>query len=364
MIQEQRSAFEVNVENAMAEAVCFLSSLINTPSFSGEEEKTADLVVDFFKKHDIPVTRVGNNVLIKNFCFDEKKPTILLNSHHDTVRPSASWTLDPFNALHLDGKLFGLGSNDAGGCLVSLIFAFLHFFSRKDGRYNLLLVASAEEENSGPKGISMVLPYLKNIKGAVVGEPTSLQMAVAEKGLLVLDCVTKGRTGHAAREEGDNAIVKAMEDLRWFNEFQFPKVSEFLGPVKMSVTSIWTENKAHNVVPGLCTFVVDVRLNELYTHEEVLDVIRKNIKAEVLPRSMRIRSSAIEKEHPLVKAGSKMGLGMYGSPTTSDKALMPFPALKIGPGDSARSHTANEFIYIEEIRKGIHTYIHLLNQIL
>lgn len=342
------------------EAVMVLSELIRLPSFSKDEWQTASYLTKFLFDKGVQVTRVGNNVLALNRHFDEAKPTILLNSHHDTVKPNVAYTKDPFSPLLEGGKLYGLGSNDAGGSLVSLLAAFLHFYSKENLKYNLAFAATAEEEISGANGIQSALPCLPEIDVAIVGEPTLMQMAVAERGLMVLDCKTVGKAGHAAREEGENALYKAIKDIEWFSTYRFDKVSDLLGPVKMSVTSIETENKAHNVVPAECKFIVDVRVNELYTLEEVLEIIDANVKSEVVPRSLRLKSSLIPLDHPLVKIGLAMGKKHYGSPTTSDKALMLFPALKIGPGDSARSHTADEFIYAEEIRQGIGDYIQLL----
>ena len=345
------------------EAVELLKELIATPSFSKEEDQTAGILCRFIGAKGIEHTRVGNNVFALNKYFDEKKPTILLNSHHDTVKPNFQYTKDPFSPVVEDGKLFGLGSNDAGGCLVSLIVTFLYFYDKQDLKYNIIIAATAEEEISGTGGIEYTLPYLPTIDCAIVGEPTQMQMAVAERGLMVLDCISHGKAGHAARNEGENAIYKALKDIEWFQNFHFEKVSDLLGPSKMNVTVIETENKAHNVVPAVCKFVVDTRINELYSFEEVLDIIKANVLCEVNPRSTRLRSTSIALDHPLVKAGLNLGRTYYGSPTTSDKALMPFPALKMGPGDSARSHTANEYIYINEIQQGIELYIQLLNQV-
>ena len=346
------------------EAIELLSQLIATPSFSKEEDNTSALIKNFLETHSVKTEQYLYNVWAKNKYFDNAKPTILLNSHHDTVKPNKGYTLDPFSAIEKDGKLFGLGSNDAGGSLVSLIAAFLYYYEKEDLKYNIILAATAEEEISGHNGIEVLLPQLDKIDFAIVGKPTQMQMAVAEKGLMVLDGIASGRAGHAAREEGDNAVYKAIKDIEWFSSYKFDKVSDLLGPVKMSVTVIETDNKAHNVVPAQCRFVVDCRVNELYTFEEMLEVIRTNVQSEIKPRSTRLRSSAISLDHPIVKAGLKMGRSYYGSPTTSDKALMFFPALKIGPGDSARSHTADEYIYIDEIKEGIELYIQLLNQLL
>ncbi len=342
------------------EAIVVLSELVRLPSFSKDEWQTASYLTKYLFDKGVQVTRVGNNVLALNKHFAAGKPTILLNSHHDTVKPNSAYTRDPFAPAIEDGRLYGLGSNDAGGCLVALLATFLSFYSRENLRYNIAFAATAEEEISGAGGIQAALPYLPPIDFAVVGEPTLMQMAVAERGLMVLDGVAKGRAGHAARGEGENAIYKAMTDIEWFCRYQFEKVSDLLGSVKMSVTSIETANKAHNVVPAECKFVVDVRVNELYSLEDVLQTIRQNVKSEVNARSTRLRSSMIALDHVLVKSGLSMGKTCYGSPTTSDKALMPFPALKIGPGDSARSHTADEFVYIEEVYRGIADYIQLL----
>lgn len=345
------------------EAVEVLSGLIRLPSFSKEEGQTASFLEKFLFEKGVQVTRTGNNVLALNKAFDKTKPSILLNSHHDTVRPNSAYTKDPFQPQILDDKLYGLGSNDAGGCLVSLLMAFLHFYEQEDVKYNLVFAATAEEEISGVNGIQLALQELPQIDFGIVGEPTLLQMAVAERGLMVLDGKISGKAGHAAREEGENAIYKGLKDIQWFHDYHFEKVSAFLGPVKMSVTSIETENKTHNIVPAECRYVVDVRVNELYTLDEVLKIIQENVQSEVVHRSMRLKSSAIPLDHPIVKAGLALGKTYYGSPTTSDKALMPFPALKIGPGDSARSHTADEFIFIGEIKEGIEFYIKLLEQV-
>jgi acetylornithine deacetylase len=345
------------------QAIDLLKRLIATPSFSREEDKTATIIENFLREKGVDAKKHLNNVWAVNKYFDDSKPAILLNSHHDTVKPNKGYTLDPFEPIEKDGKLFGLGSNDAGGALVSVIATFLFFHGQKDLKYNFVLATTAEEEISGKNGIEALLPLLPKIECGIVGEPTLLQLAVAERGLMVLDCVAHGKAGHAARNEGENAIYKAVQDIKWFQTFEFEKTSDLLGPVKMTVTSIETENKAHNVVPSECKFIVDVRLNELYTHENILEIIFQNVQSTVTMRSDRLRSSMIAIEHPLVKAGLQLGKSHYGSPTSSDKALMPFPTLKAGPGDSARSHTADEFVYIYEIREGIDFYINLLNQL-
>lgn len=346
------------------EAIALLRHLITLPSFSKDEWQTASEITKFLSGKGVQVTRVGNNVLALNKFFDSSKPTILLNSHHDTVRPNSNYTRDPFDGKIEDGKLYGLGSNDAGGCLVALMMTFLHYYETDSLQYNLAYAATAEEEISGAGGIENALKFLPPIDCAIVGEPTLMQMAIAEKGLVVLDCTAMGKAGHAARNEGENAIYKAVKDIEWISNHHFEKVSDLLGPVKMSVTVIETDNKAHNVVPAQCKFVIDVRVNEQYTLEEVVETIKKNINSDVTPRSLRIRSSFISLQHPLVRSGISLGLTYYGSPTTSDKALMSFPALKIGPGDSARSHMADEYIYVEEIKNGIDIYIQVLSEIL
>jgi acetylornithine deacetylase len=353
-------------------ATGLLKSLVATPSFSREEEGTALLIEDYLRKNGVTVHRYLNNIFAVNRHFDPQKATLLLNSHHDTVKPNKGYTLDPFEPVEKNGKLFGLGSNDAGGCLVSLIAAFQYFYDQPNLRYNLILAATAEEEISGPNGVEALLKaatfnellHNKSIDCAIVGEPTLMQMAVAERGLMVLDCVAHGKAGHAARGEGENAIYKAMMDIEWIYVHRFEKLSGLLGPVKMTVTSIETENKAHNVVPAECRFVIDVRVNEHYAMEEVIEVLKQHLQSEVHPRSTRLRSTFIPIDHPLVQAGLALGRSTYGSPTTSDKALMPFPALKMGPGDSARSHTADEFIFVQEIEEGISLYIDLLSRVI
>jgi acetylornithine deacetylase/succinyl-diaminopimelate desuccinylase-like protein len=343
-------------------AINLLEQLIAVPSFSREEDETAIILEGFFKQHNIPTERKGNNVWARNKNFDHTLPTILLNSHHDTVRPNTAYTRDPFQAEILDGKLFGLGSNDAGGPLVCLIATFLNYYPQQNLKYNIVFAASAEEEISGTGGIESIWELLPKIDFAIVGEPTLCQMAVAEKGLMVLDCVAKGKAGHAAREEGVNAIYEALNDIEWFRKYKFPKVSPTLGEIKMTVTVI-NAGKQHNVVPAECTYTVDVRVTDQYSLEEVLEIIKSNVKSLVIPRSLRMRSSGIANDHPLVDAAKNLGLQLYGSPTTSDQALIPVPSVKIGPGDSARSHTADEFIFVSEIVKGVDTYIALLNQV-
>ncbi|MBO3700768.1 M20 family metallo-hydrolase [Roseivirga sp. E12] len=345
------------------QAISLLKRLIEIPSLSKEETATADLIETFFVERNVTTERSGNNVWAKNLYFNDSKPTILLNSHHDTVKPNAGYTKDPFKAIEEGGKLYGLGSNDAGGCLVSLIATFLHFYDNRGLDYNLILAATAEEEISGKGGIEALLNQLPKIDFGIVGEPTLLDMAIAEKGLMVLDCAAKGQSGHAARDEGENAIYKAMQDIEWFRSFEFPKVSATLGPVKMNVTMI-DAGTQHNVVPDHCRFVVDVRTTDSYSNQETLDIIKRNVKAHVTARSTRLNPSGISMDHPIVRSGLSLGRKTYGSPTLSDQALMPFPTLKMGPGDSARSHTADEFIYLHEIEEGIGLYIKVLQKIL
>jgi acetylornithine deacetylase len=351
-----------SVGNLQAGAIELLKGLIATPSFSKEENDTAELLSSFFERNEIPFSRVGNNIYARNKNYHSSRKSILLNSHHDTVRPNKAYTMDPFTPIIKEGKLFGLGSNDAGGCLVTLAAVFLYYYNHPDPKHNIVFAASAEEEISGVNGIELVLPYLGQIDFGIVGEPTKLEMAVAERGLMVIDCIASGKAGHAARNEGENALYKALDDIEWIKNFRFPKKSDLLGETRMSVTVIDTENKQHNVVPSHCKYVIDVRVNELYTFEEILESLKDNLRSSFKPRTTRMKSTSIPLDHPLVKSGIRLGKSYYGSPTTSDKALMPFPALKMGPGDSARSHTADEYIYIDEIKEGIVTYIDLLNE--
>jgi acetylornithine deacetylase len=351
------------VETLTNDAIELLKDLIQTESFSKQEDETAAIIEEFFRERNIPYRRKKNNIWARNKYFDASKPTVLLNSHHDTVKPNPSWTLNPFNPLLKDGKLYGLGSNDAGGCLVSLIATFCYFYYRDDLTYNVIIAATAEEEISGREGLEMVAPELPEISFAIVGEPTQMHLAVAEKGLLVLDCHAHGKSGHAARNEGENAIYKAIQDINWFQTYQFPKVSENLGPIKMTVTII-NAGTQHNVVPDTCKFTVDIRVTEQYTLEEIIETVKKNIGSEVIPRSIRLRPSSIPMEHPIVQAGISMGRNTYGSPTTSDQALLDCPSLKMGPGDSARSHTADEYVHIDEIVEGIQLYIRMLEKVI
>jgi acetylornithine deacetylase len=345
------------------EAEKLLKKLIETPSFSREEKATADIIQNFFEEKGIPAERFNNNIWVKNQHFDDSKPAILLNSHHDTVKPNDGYTKSPFTPVIEDGKLYGLGSNDAGGALVSLIAAFLYFYNKKNLSYNFVFAASAEEEVSGDNGIVSILDKIPKIDAAVVGEPTQMRIAVAEKGLMVLECTARGKSGHAARDEGENAIYNAWDDIEWIQNYQFPEISDTLGPVKMTVTEIHAGNQ-HNVVPDACHFTVDVRSTDAYTNKQILTIIDDHIEAEIQPRSINLNPSSIPLKHPFVQAGQKLNLEQYGSPTLSDQSVIPVPSLKMGPGKSARSHTADEFIYLDEIEKGIETYIDLLKLVL
>lgn len=350
-------------ETLVSDSIDLLKKLIAIPSFSKEESGTASVIQDFLEQRQVSTKRKENNIWAYNKYFNPENPTILLNSHHDTVKPNSGYLRDPFSANIEDGKLFGLGSNDAGGCLVSLVATFLYFYNKPDLKYNLCLALTAEEEISGVNGIELIIPELGKLDFAIVGEPTLMNLAIAEKGLMVLDCVSQGKAGHAAREEGDNAIYKAIKDIEWFRTFQFPKVSELFGPIKMSVTII-NAGSQHNVVPASCSFTVDVRVTDAYLNEEVLQIIREHVSCEVKPRSTRLKPSSISRDHPIVQAGISLGRETYGSPTTSDQALLDIPSLKLGPGDSARSHTADEFVYLDEIREGIEIYIKMISKIM
>lgn len=351
-----------DIKTPYKNAVELLKKLIATPSFSKEEQDTFAILSDFFSQNNVEFHTKGFNIWAFNKHFDKKRPTLLLNSHHDTVKPNKSYTRDPFSPDEVDGKLFGLGSNDAGGCLVSLIATFIHFYPLENLKYNIAIATTAEEENSGKGGLESIIPELGELDFAIVGEPTLMDLAIAEKGLLVLDCHVKGKSGHAARNEGENAIYKALKDIDWFQNYQFTKVSETLGPIKMTVTIV-NAGTLHNVVPDTCTFTVDVRVTDAYSNEDVLKIINQFVSCEVVPRSVRLKPSSIPIEHPIVQAGIALSKKTYGSPTTSDQALLNIPSLKCGPGDSARSHTADEFIYLKEIEEGIEGYIKMLNSI-
>lgn len=342
------------------EAIDTLKGMISRPSFSREEEAVADFLQQTWLAAGHKVNRKGNNLWIVSPGFDLNKPTLLLNSHIDTVKPASGWTKDPFTPEESeDDKLYGLGSNDAGASIVSLYAAFTRLIE-KEQAYNLIFLASCEEEVSGKNGIESALKELPPITFAIVGEPTGMQPAVAEKGLMVLDCVAVGKAGHAARNEGVNAITRAIKDIEWFNSYQFPEKSDFLGPVKMSVTIIHAGTQ-HNVVPDRCEFTVDIRTNEFYTNEKLFEMISEQVDCEVKARSFRLSSSRTPLDHPFVQRAVMMGKEPFGSPTLSDQALMPFPSVKIGPGNSARSHAADEYIGLMEIREAIDTYVRLLD---
>jgi acetylornithine deacetylase len=351
------------MEKLQNDAVALLKELITISSFSREEDKTADVIERFLRERNVKTQRKGNNIWAYNAQFDASKPTLLLNSHHDTVKPNSGYTRNPFSPDVEEGKLYGLGSNDAGGCLVSLIATFLYYYNTENLTYNLCLAATAEEEISGLNGLESILPELGSLDFAIVGEPTLMNLAIAERGLMVLDCEVHGKAGHAAREEGDNAIYKALKDIQWFKSYRFAKVSELFGPLKMSVTVI-NAGTQHNVVPELCTFTVDVRVTDAYTNEEVLKIIKNNVDCTVKPRSTRLKPSSIDKDHPIVQSGVRKGKTTYGSPTTSDQALLSIPSVKVGPGDSARSHMADEYVYVQEILDGIRDYVEMLKPVI
>lgn len=340
-------------------AISLLRQMIATPSPSREEGRVADIIEAELRALGFEPQRKGNNVWAEAWVYDTTKPTILLDGHIDTVKPNSAWVRNPYEAVVEDDRLYGLGSNDDGGSVVALLTAFARL-AKTEQPYNLIFLASAEEEVTGVGGVRAVLPELGDIDFAIVGEPTSLQPAVAERGLLVLDCVSRGKAGHAAREEGENAIYKALQDIEWFRTYQFAKSSPLLGGVKMSVTGIEAGTQ-HNVVPAECRFVVDVRVNECYTNQEVLAEIYRNVKCDVTPRSTHLNSSSLSVEHPAVRRLVAMGREPFGSPTLSNQAVMPFPTLKIGPGDSARSHTADEYILLSEIEQAVELYSALLD---
>ncbi|WPU92069.1 M20 family metallo-hydrolase [Mucilaginibacter sabulilitoris] len=345
------------------DALLLLKQLIATPSLSGSEDRTADLIQVFLENRGIKTRRLHHNVWSYNQYFSNDKPTILLNSHHDTVKPNGGYSRDPYCPEIIDGKLYGLGSNDAGGCLVSLLSAFIYFYNIPDLAYNLCFAATAEEENSGDNGLKVILPEIGRIDFAIVGEPTQMNMAIAEMGCMVLDCTTFGKAGHAARNEGTNALYKALPDITWFSDFMFPKQSGFMGPVKMTVTEI-NAGIQHNIVPHECHFTVDVRLSDCYSAEEVLTIIKDHTSCEVVPRQGILHPSCLERMHPVVRTGVALGLKTYVSPTSSDQGWLNVPSLKMGPGDSARSHMADEYIMVTEISEGINIYIHLLRSML
>lgn len=352
-----------DISELQESAISLLEKLIATQSFSSEEDKTAQLIGEWFSAYDIPFKRENNNIYTFNKHFDKNKPTLLLNSHHDTVKPNSAYTKDPYNPEKSEGKLFGLGSNDAGGALVSLIATFAYFYEESELSHNLIIVASAEEESSGPNGLNSMLKILPHIDVAIVGEPTLMQLAIAEKGLVVFDAEVMGTPSHAAHPNNDNSILNCIAVLEWLKRFKFEKVSEVLGEVKVTVTQI-SGGSQHNVVPAKVDLVIDVRVNDCYTNKEVVSILQNDAPCKLTPRSLKLNSSSIPKEHPLVQSGLALGRSTYGSPTLSDQAALSCPSLKLGPGDSTRSHSANEFIYLAEIKEGIELYIALLKKFL
>ena len=346
-------------EEYVSDAVDLLKKLISTPSVSRNEKEAADIMEQTIRSYGFEPHREANNIWIIDPHYNESRPTLLLNAHIDTVKPVASWTRNPFSPDIENGVLYGLGSNDCGGGLCSLLQIF-RMLTAKPQQYNLIYLASAEEEVSGKDGITRALPLLPHIDLAIVGEPTGMNPAVAEKGLMVLDVIAHGKSGHAARNEGVNAIYEALDDMRWIRDYKFEKVSEFLGPTKMTLTVV-NAGTQHNVIPDKCTMLVDIRTNEFYDNEEVFEFIRQHLKSEVKAHSFRLKSSRIDPEHPLIKKCVAMGMKPFGSPTLSDQALMHFPSFKLGPGESSRSHSANEFIRISEIRDAIAKYETLLD---
>ena len=352
------------IQDLTQEAISLLKKLIETQSFSSEEDQTAVLIEGWFSQNNIDFKRTKNNVWAVNKYFDDSKPTLLLNSHHDTVKPNSAYTNNPFKAFVEDGKLYGLGSNDAGGCLVSLIATFTHFYNHENLKYNLVMVASAEEESSGPNGLNSMLSIIPKVDVAIVGEPTLMNLAVAEKGLVVFDAVIEGTPSHAAHPNANNAIYNTIDALQWFKDYTFEKGSEALGDVKLTVTQI-NAGSQHNVVPGHVDLVIDVRVNDAYNNADIAEILQKHAPVtKITPRSLRLNSSSIPVEHDLVKAGIAMGRTTYGSPTLSDQAALSCPSLKLGPGDSTRSHSANEFIYVNEIEEGIKIYVELLERVI
>lgn len=351
------------LETLSQEAIDLLRQLIGTPSYSGQEDRTAQLVADWLDGRGIRCQRTGNNIYALSERFDPAKPTLLLNSHHDTVTPNKGYTRDPFDPGIENGRLYGLGSNDAGGSLVSLMAVFAWLYPAEGLTHNLALVASAEEENSGPNGLGSVLGSIPDIDVAIVGEPTQMQLAVAEKGLIVFDGIIRGTPSHAAHPNPDNAIYNALPVLQWFRDYRFPRVSDSLGEVKLTVSQI-SGGTQHNAVPAQVEIVVDVRVNDCYSNREIADLLIKEAPCELRPRSLRLNSSSIPMDHPLVRAGVALGRGAYGSPTLSDQAALSCPSLKMGPGDSTRSHSADEFIFLEEIHEGIALYAALLERFL
>lgn len=352
------------LEKLTTSAIALLKDIIAIQSFSGEEDKTADCIAEWMEGYGITLSRKRNNIYATNTHFDASKPTLLLNSHHDTVKPNKGYTRDPYEASVQDGKLYGLGSNDAGASLVGLLSAFVHFYERENLSHNIVVVASAEEESSGPNGLNSMLEHIPEIDVAIVGEPTLMNLAIAEKGLVVFDAEVHGTAGHAAHIKKNNAIYNSVKVLQWFEELRFEKVSETLGETKVTVTQI-NAGSQHNVVPAKVNLVIDVRVNEHYTNQEIAHFITENAPCDAItPRSLRLNSSHIDKEHALIQAAIALGRTTYGSPTLSDQACLSCPSLKLGIGDSLRSHMADEYVYVQEIEEGIALYIEILERFL
>ena len=349
----------VDRDTLAQEALALLQQLISIPSFSEEEDETAEAIDAWLKEFGVETKRQYNNIYAFNKYYDESKPNLLLNSHHDTVKPNSAYTKDPFHPHIEDGKLYGLGSNDAGGALCSLLATFVHFYEREDLSYNIIMSATAEEEDAGDKSISALLPILPEIDVAIVGEPTQMQLAIAEKGLVVFNGVVDGTPSHAAHPNNDNSIYNTIKVLEWFKNYQFDKVSNVLGPVKMTVTQI-NAGSQHNVVPGHVDLVIDTRVNDCYSNEEINEILQKEAPCKLTPRSLNLSSSHIDIDHPLVQSGIALGRETYGSPTLSDQAELSCQSLKLGPGHSPRSHSADEFIYVDEVVEGVGLYIDIL----
>ncbi len=345
-------------EDLQKGAISLLKQIIAIPSISGDEELLSRFLENWLREKGFIVNKKHNNIWVES-VIDESLPKILLNSHMDTIKVVAGWNKDPFLAEEEEERIYGLGASDAGGSLVSLMFAFTQLSQIKDRKYNLVLLISAEEENSGPHGISTALDVIGKIDLAIVGEPTEMEMAVCERGLVVIDCLTRGKSGHVAHQTGENAIYKALEDINVIKELGFDKSSELLGDVQVEVTQI-EAGYQHNVIPDECRFVLDVRTNEQYSNKEIVDILKQRIKSEIFPRSLRLKSSSIDPQHPLVKKAEAMGIKTFGSKTMSDQALIPAPSVKMGPGTSAISHQPDEYILKNEMIKAIYLYINLL----
>ena len=343
------------------DAINLLKDLISIQSFSFEEDKTATKINNWLKERGVKSDRKVNNIIAYNKHYDQTKPNILLNSHHDTVEPNSAYTLDPYKPQIVNGKLYGLGSNDAGGALVSLITTFLHFYDKENLSHNIILLASAEEERSGPNGIKSIMPILPEIELAIVGEPTLMNIAVAEKGLIVFDLIVKGTSSHAAHKNLDNPIYKAIDIINKISKIKFEKKSNLLDDVKLTVTQI-NAGVQHNVVPAEVKLVLDARINDKYTNTEIYNVLKNVLDCEVVPRNLDLNSSSVPENHKIIKAGNKLGFTKYGSPTLSDQAKIKCNSIKLGPGDSTRSHTADEFIYVDEIKNGVKKYIELIEE--